>query len=92
MLGVTRYPPRDPSCTLDIFTSEAKVTKKYSEIALISHTTGQGAFSDTDARDITQQLRKEACKVGADGLILRNLQQGSYGNPGKGEGVAIKYQ
>ena len=92
LLSAEQYPSKNSECPLDVFTSESKVTKKYKEIAIITHKTKQDAFSDKGASSIIPELKEEACKLGADGLIVRSVQQGTWGEPGHGEAIAFKYQ
>ena len=70
----------------------ARVQVKYSEIAIVTHKTQQDAFADKGPSAITDALREEACKLGADGLIMKNVTQGTWGDPDRGEGIAIKYE
>jgi len=91
-LSSKTYAAKPVDCKLDIFTDASRVQVKYSEIAIVTHKTQQDAFSDKGASAITDALREEACKLGADGLIMKNVTQGTWGDPGRGEGIAIKFE
>ena len=91
-LSSKTYQAKPINCKLEIFTDASRVQVKYSEIAIVTHKTQQDAFSDKGASAITSALREEACKLGADGLIMKNVIQGAWGDPGRGEAVAIKFE
>ncbi|PWU22801.1 MAG: hypothetical protein C5B49_00090 [Bdellovibrio sp.] len=91
-LTAKKYPNKPADCGLEFYTDANRVQRKYSELALVTHKTEQDAFSDKGAAKITEALRKEACKLGADGLIIKSAIQGTWGDPGRGEGIAIKFE
>jgi hypothetical protein len=91
MLGDQKYSAKNADCDIDVYTSEAKVEKKYKEIAMVTYKTKQDAFSDKGAGKIIPELKEAACEIGADGIVVRSVQQGSWGSPGNGEAIAIKY-
>lgn len=91
-LSTKTYPPKPSTCAVEVFTDPSRVEKKYVEIALITHKTKQDAFSDKGAANITNALLREACKQGADGMIIKSISQGTWGDPGRGEAIAIKYE
>lgn len=91
LLSSQKLPPKGENCTLEIFADASKIEQEFTEIALVNHITGADAFSDKGASEITKALKEEACKAGADGLIIKTITQGSWNNQGRGEGIAIKF-
>lgn len=86
------YPAKPPDCSLHTFMDASRVGRPYTDIAIISHSTQSGAGFDKDATTITEALREQACALGADGMIIRSLQPGHYGDPGEGEAMAIRFK
>ncbi len=85
------FAAKPENCKLFVYSDAAKVERKYFEIALITHKTPQDAFSDKGASAITSAMSAEACKLGADGIILKGMTQGSWGDPGNGSAVAFRF-
>lgn len=67
--GKTRLPisPGD----VKIFESSEKVTGDYEEIGLI---TSHGDYQHTDLAEMYESMREEAAKVGANGIILGQIE------------------
>jgi hypothetical protein len=85
-------PAKPEGCRLEVFTDESRIQRKYTELAIITHKTKMDAFSSKSGAVITDVLRKEACGVGADALILRSVVHGRWGDAGTGEAIAIRFQ
>ncbi|HXB27003.1 MAG TPA: hypothetical protein VNV25_19910 [Gemmatimonadaceae bacterium] len=66
MLSTTSRPAIDPSA-VTIYTSADKVPAKYDEVALID---SHGDDALTSYHQMIESMRKQAAKVGANGLIL----------------------
>lgn len=97
-MGVTRlssasYPARARYCELQVFTSPP-ADKKYEELAIIDIATGQTVFDGKDLQAMMPDIKAAACKVGADGVIVRNVEAGGtpwfHETQGKASAVAIK--
>lgn len=98
-MGVTtlkHYPPRAGDYPIEVITS-APSDKKYEEIALLDAKGGQHIFADRSTSGVIEQLKAEARKVGADAIIVRSTERGTY-NWGQGgfdraraDAVAIRY-
>lgn len=86
-----RLKPKPSTCQIAVFAESSQVERPYVAVALLTHRTKPDAFSDKDAVAITKALRVEACRAGADAIIVRHLLHGSWCIPGLGEALAIVY-
>ena len=75
--------------------------REYSEIGLITTQTGQTILHDRSAEGMINRLRKEAAQMGADVIIVRSANEGTWrlkggGNTGfecgNAQAVAIKFK
>jgi hypothetical protein len=57
-----------------LFTTPAKVTAPYNEVALL-HSSGEAGWSDEE--DMLESMREKAAKLGANGIILDNIDEPS---------------
>jgi len=69
-MGLKR-PPISPE-EVKIYDSIGKVPGKYEEIAIL---TSKGDYRHTDLADMYRSMRAEAAKIGANGLILGEIQE-----------------
>ena len=90
------YPARPADHPIDVITSPP-TDRAYEEIALLDAKGGQFIWSDRGTSGVIEQMKKEARKVGADAIIVRSTEGGSY-NWGQGgwnrahaDAVAIRY-
>jgi len=98
-VGVTpigRALPPKPStpCMLDIYTNTAEITRPYEELCLIDSRTGITAFHYRTAAEAIRQARPEACRCGADAMIVASARtEGAAFGWGMGAAVikAIHY-
>lgn len=74
--------------------------RKYIEIGLVTTQTGQFIWNDRSAQGMIDKLKAEAAKMGADAIIVRSANEGTWGFTGGGhagfsrgnaQGVAIKF-
>lgn len=74
--------------------------RKYTELGLVTTQTGQTIFHDRSAEGMITKLKIEAEKMGADAIIVRSANEGTWGLKGGGntgfdrgnaQGVAIKF-
>lgn len=97
-IGVTKMKeatPYDVGCKLDIYTSVNEIKRPYEIVCLINSRTGSTAFHTKTAAAAIEQVKPEACKCGADALLIENIDtEGvSWGGWGKGKAIlkAIRY-
>jgi hypothetical protein len=88
------FPAKPIGCTIEVFNTTPKVS--FIEIARVSARSGQTIFEGKGLDSMLPDMKKAACKLGADGLILNNVQEGGYNfvgpaDRGSASGVAIKF-
>ena len=75
--------------------------REYEELGLITTQTGQTIFHDRSAEGMIAKLKEEALKLGADAIIVRSANEGTWGTQGGGttgfdrgnaQAVAIKFK
>jgi hypothetical protein len=71
----SRRPPVTPDKVV-IYTSPDKVPGKYDEVAILS---SEGDYSFADAATFYESFRKEAAKIGANGVIIGQIEDPSTG-------------
>ena len=73
----------------------------YTELGLVTTQTGQTMLHDRSAAGMIKKLKAEAVKMGADAIIVRSVNEGTWGLKGGGnagfdrgnaQAVAIKYK
>ena len=75
--------------------------REYAEIGLVTTQTGQTIFHDRSAEGMINKLKADAAKMGADAIIVRSANEGTWGFKGGGntgfergnaQAVAIKFK
>lgn len=75
--------------------------RAYTELGLVTTQTGQTIFHDRSASGMIAKLQAEAAKLGADAIIVRSVNEGTWGPKGGGntgfergnaQAVAIKFK
>lgn len=75
--------------------------REYTEIGLVTTQTGQTIFHDRSAEGMITKLQNEAARMGADAIIVRSANEGTWGLKGGGnagfergnaQAVAIKFK
>ena len=75
--------------------------REYTELGLVTTQTGQAIFHDRSAQGMINKLKAEAAKMGADAIIVRSANEGTWGFKGGGntgfergnaQAVAIKFK
>ena len=75
--------------------------REYTELGLITTQTGQTIVHDRSAAGMIEKLKAEAVKMGADAIIVRSVNEGTWGLKGGGntgfergnaQAVAIKFK
>ena len=75
--------------------------RAYTEIGLVTTQTGQTIFHDRSAEGMINKMKAQAAKMGADAIIVRSANEGTWGLKGGGntgfdrgnaQGIAIKFK
>ena len=73
--------------------------REYTELGVVTTQTGQTIFHDRSAAGMIEKLKEQAAKMGADAIIVRSANEGTWGLKGGGntgfergnaQGIAIK--
>jgi hypothetical protein len=89
--GVTQIkaaPPRDKNCNLEIFTNVSEIKRPYEVVCIIDARTGNTSDDKTTAGAI-KLTKPDACKCGADAILIENLSTQGVTAFSWGEGRAI---
>lgn len=62
----------------------APTDREFTEIGLVTTQTGQTIFHDRSAEGMINKLKLEAGKMGADAIIVRSANEGTWGLKGGG--------
>jgi hypothetical protein len=101
----TTSTPINPENTTSILTVQVfyspPTDREYTELGLVTTQTGQTIFHDRSAEGMIAKLQNEAARMGADAIIVRSANEGTWGLKGGGntgfergnaQAVAIKFK
>ena len=89
-----------PANAIQVFYSPP-TDRQYTELGLVTTQTGQTILHDRSAQGMIEKLKAEAAKMGADAIVVRSLNEGTWGLKGGGntgfergnaQAVAIKFK
>lgn len=69
------YSPKDANCDIKVL-SQMPMDRKYEELALLSSVTDDDSFTKKDLDSIIPGLKAKACSLGADAIVIKNIDQG----------------
>jgi hypothetical protein len=88
------------STSIQVFYSPP-TDREYTELGIITTQTGQTIVHDRSAAGMIEKLKTQAAKMGADAIIVRSVNEGTWGLKGGGstgfergnaQAVAIKFK
>ncbi len=91
-VGVTKLNPAEPkekNCALEIFSSESEIKKPFEVLCLLDSGTATNAFADKTVAGAIQLAKPEACKCGADAILILNGNTEGMSLTGWGRGTAL---
>ena len=93
-LSEKTYPPKPDNCEMRVLT-QPPTDKKYDELGIVSGVSGQAWWQGKDLDSMLPDMKTEACKLGADTLVIKNVEAGGMAwiqnTQGKASAVAIKF-
>jgi hypothetical protein len=98
LLTEKKYAPKKDDCAIKVYSSNP-TDVKFEEIAILT-ARSQEFSSNTTLERILPHLKEEACKIGADGIVIKNAVDGSYtgvwtgtpvNQPASASATAIKF-
>ena len=63
--------------------------RPYREIGLVTTQTGQTIFHDRSAAGMVRKLQVEAQRMGADAIVVRSVNEGTWGLQGGGRAIGL---
>lgn len=90
------YPSKPEDCPIEVLTLQP-TDRKYAEVAILNSQGGKHTFANRSSEQLIAQLKKDACEVGADAIIVRTTEDGRYAwgqggwDASKASAVAIKW-
>lgn len=90
--GVTRLraaPPKPNNCNLDIYTSQNEVKREHEVLCMIDATSGRTLGDDRTVRGALANARPEACRCGADAMVVMSSSTTTANAAGWGEGTVV---
>ncbi len=89
--SVKEYPPRQADCDIQIL-SQPPTDRKFEEIAILSTIAIEQIYGK-DLNSMLPNIKETACRLGADAVIIKNVEPGSRyeKSSGKAFTVAIKF-
>lgn len=93
-LSSNTYPPKPENCEIKVFT-QPPTDKKYEELGLVAGVSGQTWWQGKGLDSMLPEMKAQACKLGADALVIKNVEAGGVAwiqsTQGKASAVAIKF-
>ena len=69
------YQSKPSNCEIQILT-QMPTDSKYIELAILNAITDTGSFTHKDLNSILPSLKEKACELGADAIVIKNVEQG----------------
>lgn len=91
-VGVTKIKPAEPKdkkCSIAVFTSESEVKRPFEVVCLLDSGTATNLFADKTVSGAINLAKPEACRCGADAILLVNGDTEGVSMTGWGRGKAL---
>ena len=90
------YTSKPKGCAIEILTEmPTKKEVKYEELGIVTGVSGQHWAANKTLDAMLPPMKDRACELGADALVLKNVEEGGFAyiqaTQGKASGVAIKF-
>lgn len=67
--------PKPENCAIEVYAAEADVKRPFERLCVIDARTGSGLFEDKSPEAALAHAKREACRCGADALILTGMKR-----------------
>ncbi len=81
-------PPKSEDCQIDVYSEASAVKRKYEVACILGSSTGTTLFADRSVQHAIDIAKPEACKCGADGILVDSVTKTGFGLNGYGQGAA----
>lgn len=81
-------PPKAENCTLEVFFEIAAIKKPYEVACILGSSTGTTLFADRSVEHAVELAKPEACKCGADAILIDSVSKTGMSLTGYGQGSA----
>lgn len=81
-------PSKAPNCAVDVYSEIAAIKRKYEVVCVLGSSTGTSLFADKSIQHAIDIAKPEACKCGADAILVENVSKTGMSLTGYGQGSA----
>jgi hypothetical protein len=81
------YPSRDDNCDIQVYMTPPN--QVYKELCLIEAKTSAGMFAAKDLGAMLPDIKTQACRCGADSVIIGNATRGNWATSTGGYATAV---
>lgn len=67
--------PKPDNCTIELYAAEGDVKRPFTRVCIVSASTGSTLLSKKSPEAAVARAKKEACRCGADALVLSDMQR-----------------
>jgi len=67
--------PKPENCEIELFVSEQDIKRPLERVCIVSARTGTSVFEDKSPEAAVKHAKAEACKCGADALVLTDMER-----------------
>lgn len=85
---IKTLPPKKENCSLDIYSEASAIKKPYEVACVLGSSTGTTLFADKSIQHAIDIAKPEACKCGADAILVDNVSKTGMSLTGYGQGTA----
>lgn len=85
---IKSLPPKGENCALDTYSDVTSVKKSYEVACVLGSSTGTSLFADKSIQHAIDLAKPEACKCGADAILVEHVSSTGMSLTGYGQGSA----
>ena len=92
-LSKNTYPAKPANCDIEVLSEEPK--RSHEKLGFVTAVSGQTWWAKKSLDAMLPTMKEEACEVGADAIVLKQVEEGGVAwvasTQGKASGLAIRY-